>query len=131
MWVFSSTSDTLSPRLTGLTYDNVNRRSTLTLTNGIVANYSYDQNSNLTGIGYSLNGSLVGDLSYGYDAVGRRVAVGGSMAATGFPTAISSAVYDAANELTSWNGMSLAYDQNGPRQQNLWADSGSGSRPRV
>jgi len=55
----------------------------------------------------------VGSLSYMYDAAGRRTQVGGSLAATGFPNAVSSAAYDVANELTSWNGTTIGYDANG------------------
>ena len=55
----------------------------------------------------------MGSLSYQYDAVGRRTQMGGSLAATGFPQAISSAVYDVANELTNWNGTTITPDANG------------------
>jgi len=39
--------------------------------------------------------------------------VGGSFAQTGLPTAVTSATYDAANELTNWNGLTISYDLNG------------------
>jgi RHS repeat-associated protein len=39
--------------------------------------------------------------------------VGGSFARTGLPGAVSSATYDAANELLNWNGIALTYDANG------------------
>src|SRR6266853_10909 len=55
----------------------------------------------------------VGNVTYTYDASGRIITKGGILAATGFPNAASSAVYDAANEVTSWNGTSIAYDSNG------------------
>jgi RHS repeat-associated protein len=57
--------------------------------------------------------NAVGGLSYVYDAAGRRTQVGGSLAATGFPNAVSSAAYDVANEMTSWNGTTIGYDANG------------------
>lgn len=58
------------------------------------------------------NNSL-GNLTYGYDVLGERTAAGGSLAATGMPAPTSSASYDAANELTNWNGTTLTYDSDG------------------
>jgi RHS repeat-associated protein len=103
----------------GFSYDNASRRSTLTLPNGIVGTYSYDQDSHLTGISYALSSNSVGNLVYGYDVLGRRISVSGSMAATGFPPAVSSAAHDAANELTNWGGSTISYDANG----NMTSDS--------
>jgi RHS repeat-associated protein len=39
--------------------------------------------------------------------------VGGSFAQTGLPGTVTSATYDAANELTNWNGTTISYDPNG------------------
>jgi RHS repeat-associated protein len=39
--------------------------------------------------------------------------VAGSFAQTSLPGSISSATYDAANELTNWNGTAISYDLNG------------------
>jgi YD repeat-containing protein len=66
-------------------YDSANRRATLTLPNGIVASYSYDNASQLTGMSYSLGSSLLGNLAYGYDQSSRRTGVTGSFARTGIP----------------------------------------------
>jgi len=89
------------------------RRSTLTLPNGIVATYSYDNDSHLTGISYALNSNPVGVLNYGYDALGMRTSVSGSMARTGLPQPIPTASYDGGNELLAWNESVLSYDSNG------------------
>src|SRR5579864_1800360 len=97
----------------GFTYDNANRRSTLTLPNGIVATYSYDNDSHLAGISYTLNSNSVGALNYGYDALGMRNSVSGSMARTGLPQPVPSASYDGGNELFAWNETALSYDANG------------------
>jgi len=94
-------------------YDAADRRTSLTLPNGITVSYSYDAASRLSGITYALNGTTLGDLTYSYDAAGRRTSVGGSFARTGLPAPLSSASYDAANQLTTWNGTSLTYDANG------------------
>jgi YD repeat-containing protein len=41
-------------------YDNANRRSTLTLPNGVVTEYGYDAASQLTGLTYKLGGTTLG-----------------------------------------------------------------------
>jgi RHS repeat-associated protein len=94
-------------------YDNANRRSTLTLSNGVNVSYTYDNDSRVTGITYKFNTSTLGDLAYTYDALGRRTLLNGSFAGTGLPGAMASAAYDAANELTNWNGTAISYDLNG------------------
>jgi RHS repeat-associated protein len=97
----------------GFTYDNANRRTSLTLPNGIVASYSYDKNSHLISASYQLGSKFLGDINYNYDAVGRRSHTGGSLAKIALPQPLDSAQYDAANQLTNWNGTPLAYDSNG------------------
>ncbi len=62
---------------------------------------------------YQLGTTSVGSLTYQYDTAGRRIQVGGSLAATNFPAAVGSTAYDAANELTSWSGTTISYDANG------------------
>jgi RHS repeat-associated protein len=94
-------------------YDNDNRRGTLTLPNGIVLTYSYDNDSRIDSMSYLVGTTAVGSLTHNYDAAGRRIQVGGSLAATGFPSAVSSATYDVANELSVWNGTTIGYDANG------------------
>jgi RHS repeat-associated protein len=94
-------------------YDNANRRNSLTLPNGIVLTYGYDNDSRINSMSYQLGTTSVGTLSYQYDAAGRRVQMGGSLAATGFPQPMSSAAYDVANELTNWNGTTITPDTNG------------------
>lgn len=104
----------------GFTYDAASRRSTLTLPNGVVANYSYDIANQLTAIGYAKGGSPLGDLTYAYDAAGRRIQMGGSLASMVLPGVMSGATYDAANRLTSWASATLSYDGNG----NVTSDGG-------
>ncbi|MGZ4828200.1 MAG: RHS repeat-associated core domain-containing protein [Candidatus Angelobacter sp.] len=67
----------------------------------------------MTGITYKFNANTLGSLTYSYDSLGRRTQVGGSFAQTGLPSSITSAIYDAANELTNWNGTTINYDTNG------------------
>ena len=104
------TRDTLS---VALAYDEANRRTSLTLPNGTVTEYGYDDANQLTSLTYLNGQSTLGDLTYTYDLAGQRVAVGGSWARTLLPQPVTSASYDAANELTAWAGRAMAYDLNG------------------
>ncbi len=97
----------------GFGYDTANRRSSLTLPNGVSVSYSYDNNSHVTGITYQFGANTLGNLTYSYDQLGRRTQVSGSFARTNLPGAVTSAAYDAANELTNWNGTAISYDSNG------------------
>ena len=95
-------------------YDDANRRTSLTLANGVTTTYGYDNANQLTSLTYSKGGNTLGTLTYGYDAAGRRNSQGGTLARTGLPTAITAAsTYNANNQLTAWNGKTLAYDANG------------------
>ena len=69
-------------RLTGITqgstsipfqYDNANRRYTLTLPNGILLTYGYDNDSRITAMTWTLASSTVGNLQYQYDADSRVI----------------------------------------------------------
>jgi RHS repeat-associated protein len=94
-------------------YDEANRRTSLTLANGVVVSYSYDDAGQLTGLTYQKGGTAQGDLTYTYDAGGRRIATGGSLAQTDLPATVQTTAYDAANRLTNWNGATVATDANG------------------
>jgi RHS repeat-associated protein len=96
-----------------LSYDNANRQTSLTLPNGINVAYSFDNESRVTGITYTVGANTLGNLTYSYDQLGRRTQVGGSFARTNLAGAITSATYDAANELINWNGTAISYDANG------------------
>jgi RHS repeat-associated protein len=96
-----------------IAYDAAGRRTSLTLPNGIVVQYGYDAASRLTSIQYFNGATLLGDLIYTYDGAGNRIQVGGTYARTGLPQAVSSATYNAANQLINWGGTSLTYDTNG------------------
>jgi len=94
-------------------YDGANRRTSVTLPNGIVMSYGYDGASELTSLAYQLNGSTLGNLVYTYDLASRRIYMGGTYARTGLPNPISTASYDASNELTQWGTATPTYDANG------------------
>jgi RHS repeat-associated protein len=94
-------------------YDAANRRTSLTLPNGVAMSYSYDSASQLTGLTCSLGSSSLGNLAYSYDLAGRRAQVGGSFARTGLPLAVTTTAYNANNEFTQWGTAALTYDANG------------------
>jgi YD repeat-containing protein len=98
--------------------DGADRRTSLTLPNGVSVAYGYDAASQLTSITFSLGQTTLGNLTYGYDAAGNRAAMGGSWARTNLPAALGTATYDAASELTQWGSQVLSCDLNG----NLTAD---------
>jgi RHS repeat-associated protein len=96
-------------------YDKANRRTQTTLPNGMTVNYGFDDAGRLTSIIYkNPQGTQIGDLNYRYDAAGRRMGMGGTFARVSLPdsTAVD-ALVDKANRLTSWNGQTLTYDDNG------------------
>jgi RHS repeat-associated protein len=97
----------------GFSYDTANRRSTLTLSNGVNMSYAYDNNSRVIGISYNFGATVLGNLTYVYDELGKRTQIGGSFAKTGLPGAVTSASYDSANQLLNWNGTAISYDNNG------------------
>ena len=67
----------------------------------------------LTSLVYKRNGVTIGDLTYSYDNAGRRKTMGGTLARTNLPPALTSATYDANNRLTNWGGTTHSYDNNG------------------
>lgn len=94
-------------------YDAANRRTSITLPNGIVVEYVYDVASRVTAIDYKQGTTVLGNLTYQYDANGNRTQIGGSWARTGLPQELSSAIYNAANQMTAFGNQTLTYDANG------------------
>lgn len=95
-------------------YDGANRRTQTKLANGVTIANTFDAASQLTGVTYTgPTGSTLGTLTYGYDAAGRQISKGGSMATVVLPSALGTATYDANNRLTNWAGTTITYDANG------------------
>ena len=94
-------------------YDIADRRTSLTLPNGIGVTYVYDAASRVTGITYKKGTTTLGNLTYAYDAAGNRIRIGGSWARTGLPQAVTSASYNAANQQLALGNKTITYDQNG------------------
>ena len=107
------TAITQSTATVSFAYDDANRRTSLTLPNGIEMAYAYDAGSQLTGLTYTLGLSTFGTLTYTYDLAGSRSEVGGTWARTNLPAALSSATYDAANQILMFGGTTFTYDANG------------------
>jgi RHS repeat-associated protein len=107
------TSITQGSTIATLEYDDADRRTALNLPNGVRVEYGYSAVSQITSLTYKVGGVAVGDLTYTYDAAGRRTEVGGSWARTTLPAAVASATYDAANRLRQWGQTTLTYDDNG------------------
>ncbi len=101
----------LSP--VAINYDASGRRTLLRLPNGVTTAYDYDFTSRLTRLTYTSPSTLLGDLTYQYDAAGNRTAVGGSFARTLLPDPVLSATYDAANQQLVFGSKTMTYDNNG------------------
>ncbi|MGB9146789.1 MAG: RHS repeat-associated core domain-containing protein [Acidobacteriaceae bacterium] len=95
------------------TYDGDWRRTSMQLPNAVLAAYSYDAASELTGIVYQGGALAPSNLAYSYDLDGHRTGVSGSLASTQLPAAVSSAVYNADNQLTQWGSTTMTYDADG------------------
>lgn len=110
------TSLSQGSNVVGLDYFADGRLQTLTLKPSptpVVQTYAYDDTGELSQISYT-HGASTDDLSYGYDAAGRRTGVWGSYGRIDLPVATgSNAAYDLANQLTSWNGTTVTHDNNG------------------
>ncbi len=96
-----------------IAYDDAGRRTSLTLPNGIVTEYAYDLASHLTSLTYKRDGNVIGDLTYEYDANGKRTRMGGSFARNLTPPTLASASYNAANQQLAFGSQTLTYDLNG------------------
>ncbi len=107
------TSITQGSSNVSIAYDTANRRTTLTLPNGIKLSYGYDNANELTGLTYKLGSTTVGNLTYGYDKDGRIMTRGGAFDATNLPATLANTVYDADNRLTTWGSQTLSYDADG------------------
>lgn len=73
----------------------------------------YDLASQLTRITYKLGDSILGNLTYEYDQVGRRIDFAGSYSRTSLPQTVASTSYNDANRLTERESVNLSYDANG------------------
>jgi YD repeat-containing protein len=94
-------------------YDSAGRVSSVTMPNGVVVANTYDGDSRIAAIAYSNGSGSLGNLTYTYDANGRVVSKGGSLASIVMPASVSGNAFNAANEMTGFNSEPLTYDPNG------------------
>jgi RHS repeat-associated protein len=96
-------------------YDDANRLIETTLPNGVKGGYAYNLAGQVTGIAWlKPDGTLLGDLGYGYNDVGRQVAQTGSFSSQLLPaSSIGVNKFDDNNRQTYYSGQSLIYDDNG------------------
>jgi RHS repeat-associated protein len=80
------------------------------LRNGVNVDYAYDAAGQLSSITYSTAVATIGGLAYDYDAAGRVIRTGGSLAQVNLPAAVSGKTYNANNQLTL---PGYTYDKNG------------------
>src|ERR1035437_2624623 len=85
----------------------------------------------LTGINYQGGALAPANLTYNYDLAGRRVGVGGTLASTQLPAAVSSAAYNANNQLTQWDATAMTYDANGSTRSDGMNSYGWDARNRL
>jgi len=102
-----------STTLVSKALDNADRLTSQQLPDGIVGTYSYDNANRLTGITYTKGTTTLGNLAYTFDVLGRVSTLGGSWGRINIPAAMSSATYDAANQVLTRAGKSFVYDSNG------------------
>src|SRR4030095_8749069 len=96
-----------------LDYDARNRRTKLTLPNGVSTEYFYDSASHITELIYKRGLDVLGNLTYQYDAAGNRRGIAGTLAFTLLPDNVPSATYDAANQQIQFGEKTMTYDAAG------------------
>jgi YD repeat-containing protein len=90
-----------------LAYNDADRRTSLTLPNGNSITYEYDAASQLTRLTYKQGTTVIGDLTYTYDAAGNRIQTGGAFARTTIPPALTTVRYNANNQQTTFGTNTL------------------------
>ena len=78
--------------------NDADRRTSVTYPNGNKIEYGYNAASELTSLTYKQGTTVIGDLTYTYDAAGNRIKVGGSFARSTIPPALASSTYNANNQ---------------------------------
>ncbi len=96
-----------------LAYDNADRRTSATYPNGNSIVYAYDAASQLTSLTYKSGATVIGDLTYTYDAAGNRIKTGGTFARSSIPPALTTVSYNANNQQLTFGTNTETYDLNG------------------
>ncbi|MEQ1627965.1 MAG: RHS repeat-associated core domain-containing protein [Nitrospira sp.] len=110
------TQITQGSSLVTIGYDDADRRASLTLPNGNSVVYAYNAASELLSLTYKQGATVIGDLTYTYDAAGNRIKQGGAFARITIPPALATASYNVNNQQTTFGTNTLTYDFNGNLQ---------------
>lgn len=102
-----------STSMVTITYDDADRRTSVTYPNTNKVEYAYNAASELTTVTYKQGTTTLGTLTYTYDGAGNRLQTGGTFALTNLPPALTSATYNANNQQTAFGTTSETYDLNG------------------
>ena len=95
-------------------YDELGRRISTILPNGVTTNYSYDNASHLLELKHlnPLN-QILESLNYVYDANGNRTKMDRQNVSVKLPNAVTNTTYNQANQMLTFNDKSITYDANG------------------
>jgi RHS repeat-associated protein len=113
--IVDGTSCTSSTPHVDISHDSAGRRLETILPTGAAMGYGYDAASRVSSILFTKpDQTMLGGLTYGYDAAGNRVLLGGEYGRTVLPAATpADATYDVADRILTWAGTPHAYDDNG------------------
>jgi RHS repeat-associated protein len=94
-----------------LGYDDLGRRTSLTLPNGIKVFYRYDTASRLTNITYL--GAVTNRINNTYDSTGNRASQASGFSVYNLPSQITNSIYNTANQQLAFGAYSMLYDADG------------------
>ncbi|MFC5802176.1 RHS repeat-associated core domain-containing protein [Streptomyces formicae] len=111
-------SDLLTSIITGsqsITFglDTVGREKTANLPGGITRTTGYDKTGIIKTIAYARGTTPIGDLTYTRDGRGLQTGLTGTLASIAIPAAETGAVFGKDNRLTTFNGRTFTYDNEG------------------
>jgi RHS repeat-associated protein len=81
--------------------------------NGVSQTYGYDDAGQVTSITYRAGTTVLGEVSYVYDAAGNPTHTAGGWSRTALPEPFGPATYNAANHLTAIGDTTVEYDPDG------------------
>jgi len=97
----------------GFQYDELGRRISLSLPNGITTTYNYDNGSNLLEILHKNPAQILEQLVYNYDQNGNRTSMDRVNVPVKLPNPANNIAYNSANQMLTFNDKTITYDNNG------------------
>ncbi|MFI6697850.1 RHS repeat-associated core domain-containing protein [Streptomyces sp. NPDC050509] len=107
------TSVTTGNQTVAFALDAVGREKTATLPGGITRTTDHDKTGTTRAISYARGTAPMGDLTYTRDERGLQTGLTGSLASVALPAGETGAEYGKDNRLTTFNGRSFTYDDEG------------------